>query len=287
MKKSFIKLIAFNLILILILLLNNFILNILYYRNYVIFLTILIIIFKFLFGLEKDNHRYLKDIIFNILIILLSFFILYYLLGLVIGFVKTTNYYSFYGFFNIIIPYIGMVILREFLRYQIIAKCGNEKKLILLSFITFLLVDITGNINIVSWKTNYEVFMFFALTLLPSISSNITCFYITKHVGYKPNILWLLMFNLYGILLPIVPKTGVYIGSMINFLLPIVILYNVYCFFENRKKESITRSSNHKRLFLLPIPVIFIFAIIYFTSGYFKYYTIAIASGSMMPNIYI
>ena len=86
MKKSHIKLIIFNLILILFLILNNFILNILNYKNQVLLFVILIISFKILFGFEKDNRRYFKDIIFNILIILLSFFIIFYLLGLVIGY---------------------------------------------------------------------------------------------------------------------------------------------------------------------------------------------------------
>lgn len=287
MKKSHIKLIIFNLILILFLILNNFILNILNYKNQVLLFVILIISFKILFGFEKDNRRYFKDIIFNILIILLSFFIIFYLLGLVIGFVKTTNYFSWYGLSNMIIPYIAVIVMKEYLRYQIVVKSEKNRKLIVLSFITFVLFDISGSFNVFTWKSNYEIFMFFSLNLLPALSRNIACFYIANKVGYKPNILWLTIYNLYGVLLPIVPKTGVYIGTMINFLFPIVLLYNTYSFFENRKKNIPTRDNKYKRLFFMPIPVIIILVIIYFTSGYFKYYTIAVGSGSMMPNINI
>ena len=287
MKKSHIKLIIFNLILILFLILNNFILNILNYKNQVLLFVILIISFKILFGFEKDNRRYFKDIIFNILIILLSFFIIFYLLGLVIGFVKTTNYFSWYGLSNMIIPYIAVIVMKEYLRYQIVVKSEKNRKLIVLSFITFVLFDISGSFNVFTWKSNYEIFMFFSLNLLPALSRNIACFYIANKVGYKPNILWLTVYNLYGVLLPIVPKTGIYIGTMINFLFPIVLLYNAYSFFENRKKDIPTRDNKYKRLFFMPIPVVIILVIIYFTSGYFKYYTIAVGSGSMMPNINI
>ena len=76
MKKSYVKLIILDIVLAIILVLNSFILNILgnyYYMD--IFLIFLVIVFKVLFGLEKDRHRYIKDIITNMLIILLISFI--------------------------------------------------------------------------------------------------------------------------------------------------------------------------------------------------------------------
>ena len=286
MKKSYKKLIVFNFILIIFFILNNFIWNILNYKISVLLLGLLIVLDKYMFGLEKDNHRFLKDIVFNILIIILTFFILFYLLGLIIGFVRTTDYYSLYGFINIIIPYILVIILKEYLRYQLISKAGNNKLIIVLLFITFLLFDITGKINVLSWKNHYDVFMFFALTFLPALSCNATCFYISKKVGYKPNILWQIIFNLYGILLPIVPKTGLYIGTMINFLFPIILLYNVYAFFNVKKGDIPLRENKFRGLILFPTSIAIILTIIYFTSGYFKYYSVAIASGSMIPKIY-
>ena len=78
MKKSYIKLIVFDVILIIFLLLNSFILNILgnyYYMN--IFLILLLITFRFIFGFEKDRHRYIKDIILNMIIIYFISFIIY------------------------------------------------------------------------------------------------------------------------------------------------------------------------------------------------------------------
>ena len=99
MKKSYKKLIIFDIILIIILLLNSFILNILgnyYYMD--IFLIVLLILFKFIFGIEKDRHRYIKDILINIIIIYLISFIFYYLFGLIIGFYRPDNYLTLYGF---------------------------------------------------------------------------------------------------------------------------------------------------------------------------------------------
>ena len=286
MKKSYLKLIVFNVVLIVFFILNSFIWNILNYKSSVLLLIILALFDKFFLGLEKDNHRFIKDIVFNILIITLTFFILFYLFGLFIGFVRTTNYYSWYGFSNIIIPYIIVIILKEFLRYQLISKSGNNKKLIVLLFITFLLFDITSGVKIMSWKTGYDVFMFFAMTVFPAVSTNITCFYIAKKVGYKPNILWLLFLNLYGVLLPIVPNTGLYVGTMINFLFPLILLYNVYYFFNSKKGDVPLRDRKLMLSFVVPTAAIFILTVVYFVSGFFRYYAITIATGSMIPNIY-
>ena len=77
MKKGYKRLLFFEIIIFLILILNSFVWNILKEYNMVIFLIISIIIFKMFIGIEKDRHRYIKDIIFNIVIFLLASFLVY------------------------------------------------------------------------------------------------------------------------------------------------------------------------------------------------------------------
>jgi len=122
MKKSYIKIFIYCVLALLILFINSFVLNILTYYKMIILLIILLIVFKLLFGFEKDRHRYYKDVIMNILIIILTFFIIYYLLGLIIGFVRMTNYYNYNSFIKLILPYVVIVCLKEYLRYQLLTK---------------------------------------------------------------------------------------------------------------------------------------------------------------------
>ena len=286
MKKSYTKLLFFNILLIIALFLNSFIKSILSSIWILsLFLLLLIILFKFLFGIEKDNHRFIKDIMFNIIIIYLTSFIIYYLFGLIIGFVKTQMHYSIYGFLTFILPYIIMITLKEFLRYQILTKSGKSKLLVIVNIILFTIFDITNNMNIASFNDKYTIFMLFALYLLPAISNNIVATYITKKVGYKPNILWLSIAGLYYSLLPIVPNTGAYVGAMIKFLFPIVIMYNVYSFFQKREKNIPLRDNKKNRSLSAITLSLFVAILVYFTSGYFRYQAIAIATGSMTPNI--
>lgn len=286
MKKGYKRLLFFEIILFLILILNSFVWNILKEYNMVIFLIISIIIFKIFIGLEKDHHRYTKDIIFNIVIFLLASFLVYYLFGLVIGFYKIDNYFNLYGIKTFIMPLVLSIILKEYLRYQVLKKSEESKLFIVSAIIIFIFIDITNAIYFGTFDTWYSLFMFIALTLLPSVSSNIAASYISLKVGYKPNIVWLLITKLYVYLIPIVPNPNEYILSVIRFVFPLLIAYRVYMLFAKVKDEEISRDYNKsKKGIALIIPTILVIIIVYLTSGYFHYYAIAIASGSMHPQI--
>lgn len=285
MKRGYKRLLIFETIIFFILALNSFFWNVLGGYTTVFFLILTTIIFKKLFGFERDKHSKTKDIIFEIIIFLLIFFLLYYLFGIVIGFAKTDNYYNLDGIIKFIIPLIITIILKEFLRYNVIMKSEGNKLLTVVSIILFVLIDITNSIYYVGFNNFNNTFIFIALVLLPSISTNIVCSYLTYKVGYKPSMLYLLVINMYPYLLPIIPNPNEYIASLINFLLPIVLFYKVSGIFKLEEEEQLERNYNKKTIFSLIIPTVIVIILVYFTSGYFKYKTIAIASGSMEKEI--
>lgn len=285
MKKGYKKLLIFQLILLVIFIFNSFVSSILTKYNQIIFLIIILIFFKFLFGFEKDRHRYIKDLILETIIFLLTYFIIFYLLGIIIGFAKTTNYYTLSGFIDFIIPLVLSIILKEYLRYMMLTKSEYCKLLNVTTVILFIIFDVSNAIFYNSFSNNYDSFMFISLTLLPAIGNNIVCSYISRSSGYKPVILYLLCINLYQYLLPIIPNPNEYLLSIINLLVPFSYGFSIYRFYSRVKDEDILRDYNKKKInSLIPALIISIIAV-YFTSGYFKYYMVAIASGSMTPNI--
>ncbi len=287
MKKSYLKLMVFCTIIVTILLLNSLILSILSNYYYMaMFLAILVVIFKFAFGFEKDNHRYIKDIILELAILYLASFIIFYLSGLIIGFARTSNYYSWYGLKTFIIPYVLVICLKEFLRYQMLNKVEKHTLYTIAICMIFVFIDIGANIANKNLIGAYNIFIYFALTVLPAISDNVAATYVAKKVGYKPNIFWLLIANLYAVLLPIIPNTGLYVSSIIKFLFPFVIIYNVYVFFRRRERNVPLRTKDKNRYIGLVSLAIVTVILVYFVSGFFKYYAIAIGSGSMTPTIY-
>lgn len=289
MKKSYKRLALFAFILILLFLLNSFVFKILsqpLLNGIVIFL---IIISYFLFGFEKDRHRYTKDIILEIIIILISFFLLYYLLGILVGFAKTANYLTIKSIVKIIIPLIIYIVLKEFLRYQLLTKASENKALITIITIFYIMMDLTIPFSFHSLTLGKEIFLLIAVTFLPIVTENILLSFLSLNFGYKPSILYLIIIKLYWYILPIVPNPNEYIYSLIFFLLPVVILLKIKKWLAKDRVESIVENSYKKRkselIYYIP-SILLVFTLAYFVSGYFRYYAIAVASGSMEDVIY-
>ena len=285
MKRGYKRLLFFEMFLFIILILNSFVWNILSNYMMIIYLIIVILLFKLFFGFEKDRHRYLKDIIMEFVIFLLTFFVLYYLLGIIIGFARTGNYYTLYGIEKFIFPTICYIILRELLRYGIICKAQGNRLLIIITIILFILLDISNTIYLNNFSTSYKVLVFIGLSLLPAISNNIVFSYFTLKMGYKPIIFYALIMGLYQYLLPIIPNPDEYLSSVINFLLPIILCYKLYLFYKKDMDEEVMRDYHRKRFFPLLIPLFIVIILVYFSSGYFRYWAIAVATGSMHPVI--
>ena len=286
MRRGHKKLLIFEIIVFSIFFINSFVSSILGSYKTIVFLLILVGAFKLLFGLEKDRHRYTKDIIFEILIFMTIFFVLFYFLGIFITFARIENYLTSYGIKTFILPVVLTILIKEYLRYQMVSKSDGSKLLICTTCALFIFLDITDPIRYADFKTSYGIFMFLAMTLFPSISTNIVCTYITKKTGYKPIILYLLIIELYQYIIPIIPNPDKYLTSVIKLVLPVVLVFRLAKFFKIEDDEDVERDYNKKNYWFIVIPAVFIVVIVYFTSGYFKYHAIAIASGSMEPKIY-
>ena len=269
MKKGYRKILIFEILLIIIFLLNSFIESIL--DNYVLvgFLLGTILIFKMIFGVEKEKKRYLKDIVIEILIVYLIGFALFYLFGILTGFYKNNNYFTFTALKDVLLPLILFIVLKEYLRSMVLTKVEGNKFLNILSCIMFILLEMTAIFNLDMFVTKKATFDFIALYLIPSISSNVVANLIIKKSSYKINLLWIMILQLYAYVLPIIPNVGNYILSILRIIVP----------------EEIPREYNKRSFVSLVIVSLLSISIIYFTSGHFHYQAVAIASGSMEPLI--
>lgn len=286
MKGSYKKIVLFCFVILIIQLLNNLIVNIL--ANYIymdILIVLLLIAFKIIFGFEKVKPRYEKENILNLVILFLISFIIYYLLGIFTGFYTPGNYLNFYGLRTFVIPAFIYITLKEILRYHMVLKADKSiflNILITIIFVYFDLIIVNSSSNL---DTGYGKFVFIALSILPILSNNIAATYIANKVGVKINIFWLLIINLYTVFVPIVPNFGAYFLSLVRLIFPILIAYNVYSFFKKRSNEvPLSYRKKHKYIEAFVIAII-VFVLAYLVSGYFRFYAVAVATGSMVPKI--
>ena len=287
MKKSYIKLIIFSFSFILFFLLNSLKFQFLNQTILNIILILLLGLTYFLFGFEKNRKRYWKDIVLEIIIILISFFLIYYLSGILIGVAKTKNYLTITSFKKFIFPIFIYIILKEYLRYQLVMKASEEKKLIYLICIFFIALENTVPFSIHPLSFNQEMFLFLALTFIPSITENILCTYLSLNFGYMPGMVYLWITKLYFYILPLIPNPNEYIYSMVFFLLPVFVLFRIKSWQQKDRTNPIEREQQNKSGLIYYLPALIItIVLVYFVSGYFKYYAIAIASNSMNPCFY-
>lgn len=288
MKKSYIKIILFIFIFSSVLLLNSLKFKMLGQVELDILLLVSLLIVYLTFGFEKDRHRYSKDIILEIIIILIAFFLFYYLSGILIGFAKNTNYLTINSFNNIILPIIFYIFIKEFIRYQLLMKASESKTLIAFVCVLFIIIDSAIPFSSHSIGFSKDTFLLIALTFLPSISENILCSYLSLNLGYQPGIVYLLIMNLYKYIFPIIPNPNEYLYSLIFLLFPLIVLIKIKNWFKKDRTEEINfeNYNQNKKEILSFIPLtILVCILIYTVSGYFRYYAIAVASGSMEPNI--
>ena len=180
-------------------------------------------------------------------LILISFFLLYYLLGILVGFAKTANYLTIKSIVKIIIPLIIYIVLKEFLRYQLLTKASENKALITIITIFYIMMDLTIPFSFHSLTLGKEIFLLIAVTFLPIVTENILLSFLSLNFGYKPSILYLIIIKLYWYILPIVPNPNEYIYSLIFFLLPVVILLKIKRWLAKDRVESIVENSYKKR----------------------------------------
>ena len=283
--KSYYTIFLFETIVMVFVILNSFnsSLSNVYVLPFILFICDLI--FFLVLGSEKSNKRLNKIIDFDVFMFLMVFLILYYLFGIIIGYAKSNNYLTLYGLTVFIIPTILKIVFKEHLRKLILTKSGNNKFLITYTVLLFIMIDILPALSMLKMSNMHDVFIFIALVLLPSITFNISATYINMKVGYMPVIIYLLIFSLYQYVVPIVPNPSEYLKAIIDFILPILILFKVRKIVNKYSDEDKEIDRNYKKsaIILLIIPIILTIIIIYFVSGYFKYYALAIASGSMNP----
>ena len=286
MKKGFNKILILEIILLIFLLFNSFVFKIA--SMYVIsgimlpFLILMIV----LNGFEKDNYRYKKDVLLNIIIFLLMYYFITYFLGLFSGFVKSSYSLSFINIIKNTFPVIALILISELMRYVLFNKTKRNLPCLIIGCLLFVMVDVNTMVHIYDVKTALGITKMICLVVFPSITKNIFLTYLTMKVGYKNGIIYRLITELSTYLLPIFPDFGEYINVLLKTVLPIAImarLNNMFNYYSVRKiKDS---RYNSRKLVLYSVITFALLTIVLLTSGLFTYQALTIGSGSMSPKI--
>lgn len=217
----------------------------------------------------------------TIFIVILTYLIVYFSLGLFIGYAKNVYNNSIIGIIKNTYVYIIPIIFMEYTRT---AVTNSSKKLYNYIILTILFTLASINIQSIFTNSSYSaIFKNISSIAIPSVTSNILLTYLSINCNYYGNLFYRLPLQITNIALPIIPNLDWYYTAILGILLPLI----TYIFVKNiddkinnyESKRRLKKKSTVKMIYII-IPLLIC---ICFVAGIFKYKPTAILSNSMKP----
>lgn len=288
MKKSEVKLIALVLLSSCLLLLNIFIKNILSEYLLAIFLGVILGISVFLVGFEHNKLQNRKAVLSFIITYTIAFLVLLYGIGLFTGYLKSPYSFSPLNILKNISSSALIIVVGEYLRYNLCRKGENNKYVLILVIVLFCLVDVSMSVNQYNLRSIGGLLGMSTVVLIPSIFKNILLNDLALRFGPVPGLIYSLIMGLYIYLIPIMPNLNDYMTSTVMFLLPLALKILVDKRFtkEDEEEEDLRENKIPGRI-INGILIAIMIILIGLFSNLFTYWIAAVGSGSMEPTINI
>ena len=260
------------------------------FTNYTLFIFILLLIglTNWIYGIQEHKSVIEKDVILSIIVYLIFYYLVIYIIGYFIGFTKSIYGFNIKTILTNIFPLLITIPALELLRYIINSRTNNKIGLIILSYIAFTLISITILLaNLFKGTPNLTyIIEQFGIYIIPLCSTNILATYLSIKVGYKSNIVFRYLMELPTFILPIFPKFGNYIESVLKISLPIFFLLWLYSRLkQNEIKKAVLIEKKKMMTISRLLLLLFSLIVVYFICGLFRFHALVIATGSMQPSI--
>lgn len=283
MKKSFKQLLTIQIFMLLVIITGFFSGTIFKSDLKVLFLFISFIALYSVFKLDIKNDFKQKKILKTVIICLLFYFIFIYISGLFTGFARTIYTFGFTDIIYNIIPTIIYIVLMELIRYIYLTKSDNNKAIIILSCIIFILYDSFSKYYLYNFSVSDDVYEYIGLVVLTSISRNIFLSILCSKSNVINCIIYRIVMEIYIFIIPIVPNFGPYLNSVLETAFPLlvglILIKPTVKFLPSPKKNRYSRIAS----FIVPTILLII---VLLNTGLIKYQMFVIGSNSMNTYIY-
>ena len=283
MKKSLKQLLTIQIFMLLVIITGFFYGSIFENNLEVLFLLVSFIALYSVFKIDLKNDYKYKQILKIVITCLLFYFVFIYVAGLFTGFAKTIYTFNFNNFIYNIIPTIIYIILMECIRTIYINKSNNNKIIIILSCIIFILYDSFSKYYLYDFKVSDELYECIGLIVLTSIARNIFLTILCSKSNVINCVIYRIITEIYIFLVPIVPNFGPYINSVLEIALPLII--GLILIRPPIRILASPKKSKYSRTLSVVITAILLL-IVLLNSGFIKYQMFVIGSNSMNTYIY-
>ena len=246
-----------------------------------LFYGLLFLIFILLFRDKKLIRNYHKEFSQTVFIISIIYFIIYYILGLIIGYSYNVYSTSFIGILRNIVVIVVPLLFREEVRSRFLFL--NKKKFgIFFITLLFIVLELFSS-TFFTYSNNEELFINFFSVFLPIVIENILLTYLA-YIGIRSTVYaYFIPMLISRYFIPITLDVDWFFALLFQLILVVVIFYvsfNEYLWKEKRIYSYKTNKTNSV-VYLFGVVLIVSFGL--FVAGVFKYRPVAILTYSMEP----
>lgn len=258
-----------------------------YFKEYARIASLLVWVGLFLvsiqFSTEHGMFKAKQEKIKTTLIIVIIYYTVYFLFGLLIGFRSNPYSLKFSILMQNIIFILGMSLLQEYIRAKLVNNYKKASAYIIITII-FIIINIDFQTFISVLSNNELTFRYVCGTVLPAIATSALCTYLAKIGGYQLIYAYIIPTKLNDIITPVQPDLDWFISTIFSFILIITLLfYNNYEHViktTRMTRRELKRENPNK---ILPT-IILLILLVSFIAGILPYKPVAIMSNSMLPT---
>ena len=260
----------------------------LYIINPIIWIGIAIFL-KTMLGKSYEVKKLKKDIISYSFIAVLAYIIIYLISGLFITFGKNPYSRMLIGIITNLWIFATVIIAKEYIRYRLISNVYEKDKIKIAVYISIVYVILEMGLRRIVTATITPLFIIetSAQIILPLIMKNLLYSYTAINSNYLPAMVYELGTNLYLWLSPILPNAPWIMTAIIDSVIPLILF--LYIRYEKNKKDIFRTKEklmNSDPRSIIPLTICIVLAI-WFAIGIFPIKPIAIATGSMEPELHV
>ena len=260
----------------------------LYIINPIVWIGIAIFL-KTMLGKSYEVKKLKKDIISYSFIAVLAYIIIYLISGLFITFGKNPYSRTLIGIITNLWIFATVIIAKEYIRCRLISNVYEKDKIKVAVYISIVYVILEMGLRRIVTATITPLFIMetSAQIILPLIMKNLLYSYTAINSNYLPAMVYELGTNLYLWLSPILPNAPWIMTAIIDSVIPLILF--LYIRYEKNKKDIFRTKEklmNSDPRNIIPLTIGIVLAI-WFAIGIFPIKPIAIATGSMEPELYV
>lgn len=231
---------------------------------------------------EHGRFKAENEKIKTTLIIVIIYYILYFITGMIMGFKANPYSREFFRMIENILFIVGLAALQEYVRAKLV---NNKKKISIYIAVTIIFVLVNIDINsLLNAFTNIEnAFKYLCGTILPQIAISALCTYLATTGGFQLIYSYVIPTKLVEAVAPVFPDLDWFILTVFELILVItLIFYNNYEHIVKTNRMTRRELKRESPTKLLPTMIILIVSV-GFIAGVFPYKPVAVMSNSMVP----